>query len=163
MDIIFFIIFGIGIATFISVLLQHLGRISKHLRLIRLQLEIQNPLFTSEQLLELDKSINYWQEKMMKYRNKYDDKNKEIRDMTFKLFWAYVERLNYFRNMINEARENNNPDKINDKHRKWLDENEKEIDDMEEKAKVLDVKIKNDLDKKDLDLEFLGRWDKNEN
>src|SRR3989344_1053447 len=103
MDLIISIIFGVSIAIIIMVLLQHLGRISKHLRIIRLQLEIQNPMFTSNELLELDKNIQYWQEKMFKYKDTYGDKDKDIRDITFNLFWANVDRLNHFRIMIVEA------------------------------------------------------------
>lgn len=163
MEMIISIIFGVGIVTIIMVLFQHLGRISKHLRIIRLQLEIQNPLFTSNQLLELDKNINYWQKKMMKYKDSYGEKDKEIRDITFNLFWAYVDRLNHFRIMVVEAKENGNPTKIYDKYEKWLDKNEKEIDDIEDKAKTIDAKIKEDLEKRSLDFEFLGKWDKDEN
>ena len=66
---------GVGITIVVIVLLHYLGRISKHLRIIRLQLEIQNPMFTSEELLELDKSIIYWQEKMWKYKDDIGEKN----------------------------------------------------------------------------------------
>jgi|SRR3989344_4568926 len=163
MDLIISIIFGVSIAIIIMVLLQHLGRISKHLRIIRLQLEIQNPLFTSNQLLELDQNINYWQEKMMKYKDNDGEKDKEISDITFHLFWAYVGRLNYFRVMIAEAKETGNPDKVSDKYRKLLDKNEKEIDDLEDKAKTQNVKIKEDLEKRSLDFNFLGKWDRDEN
>lgn len=163
MDLIISIIFGVGIAMLVMVLLQHLGRISKHLRTIRLQLEIQNPMFTSNQLLELDKNINYWEEKMMKYKDRYDDKDKEINDVTFKLFWAYVDRLNHFRLMVLEAKASGSQAKISDKYEKWLFKNEEEIRNMEEKAKTLDAKIKGDLEKRSLDFEFLGKWDKDEN
>lgn len=166
MDMIISIIFGVSVGAFVIVVLnslRHLDRISKHLRIIRLQLEIQNPMFTSNQLLELDKNINYWEEKMWKYKDRYDDKDKEINDVTFKLFWAYVSRLNHFRVMVLEAKASGDQDKISKKYEKWLDKNEKEIDDLEEKAKVLDTKIKEDLEKRSLDFEFLGKWDRDEN
>lgn len=163
MDLIISIVFGLGITTIVIVLLQHLGRISKHLRIIRLQLEIQNSMFTSNELLELDKNIQYWQEKMFKYKDTYGDKDKDIRDITFKLFWAYVERLNHFRVMIVEARDTGDPNKIHEKYEDWLHKNEEEIEKMEEKAKTSDAKIKADLERKSLDLGFLGKWDKEEN
>ena len=144
MDLIISIIFGVGIATFIMVLLQHLDRISKHLRIIRLQLEIQNPMFTSNELLELDKNINYWQGKMMKYKESNGEKDEEIGDVTFKLFWAYVDRLNHFRIMIVEAKETGKPGKIHDKYRTWLDKNGKEVHDMEDKAKTKNTPIANE-------------------
>lgn len=163
MDLIIAIIFGFGIATFVIVLLQHLGRISKHLRVIRLQLEIQNSMFTSNELLELDKNILYWQEKMFKYKDSYDEKDKDIQDVTFNLFWAYVERLNHFRVMIVEAKETGDPTKIHEKYEKWLNKNGEEIENLEEKAKTLDPKIKEELERRSLDLEFLGKWGKDEN
>lgn len=156
------IIFGVGIAVVTIVLLQHLGRISKHLRIIRLQLEIQNPMFTSNQLLELDKNINYWEEKMMKYKDRYDDKDKEANDITFKLFWAYVDRLNHFRLMVLDAKAIGNQAKISDKYEKWLSKNEEEIREMEKKAERL-PEFKSDLRGKSLDLEFLGKWNRDEN
>jgi tRNA U34 5-carboxymethylaminomethyl modifying enzyme MnmG/GidA len=163
MDMIISIIFGLGITTFVIVLLQHLGRISKHLRIVRLQLEIQNPMFTSNELLELDKNILYWQEKMFKHKDSYGEQDKDIRDVTFNLFWAYVERLNHFRVMIAEAKETGNPTKVHAKYEDWLHKNEEEIEKMEKKAKTLDAKIKADIERRSLDLEFLGKWDKEEN
>lgn len=160
MDLIIPIVFGVGIVILIFALFQHLGKISKHLRIIRLQLEIQNPMFTSNQLLELDQNINYWQEKMMKYKDSNDE---EISQLTFDLFWAYVSRLNHFRVMVLEAKASGDQDKISKKHGKWLDKNEKEIDNLEEKAKALDEKIKSDLERRSLDFEFLGKWDRDEN
>lgn len=157
------IIFGLGITIVVVALLQHLGKISKHLRIIRLQLEIQNPMFTSEELLELDKNIFYWHEKMFKYKDSYGDKDKDVRDITFKLFWAYVERLNHYRVMIVEAKDTGDPSKIHEKYEDWLHKNEEEIEKMEEKAKTLDAQIKADLERKSLDFEFSGKWDKEEN
>lgn len=163
MDLIISVILGIGITIVIIALLQHLGKISKHLRTIRLQLEIQNPMFTSNELLELDKNIQYWQEKMFKYKDTFAEKDKDIRDITFKLFWAYVDRLNHFRVMIVEAKDTGDPSKIHEKYEDWLHKNEEEIKKMEDKAKTLDSKIKSDLERRSLDLEFLGKWDKEEN
>lgn len=163
MDLIISIFFGLSLVTFIFALLQHLGRISKHLRIIRLQLEIQNPMFTSEELLELDKNIQYWHEKMFKHKDDYGEKNKEIGDLTFKLFWAYLERLNHFRVMIVEARKTGDPTKIHEKYEAWLQKNGEEIKNMEKKAMRLNGKIKEDLEKMNLDLEFLGKWNKDEN
>ena len=160
MDIIFYIIFGVGVAIVVAGTLRHLAKISKHLRIIRLQLEIQNHMFTSNQLLELDKNINYWEEKMMKYK---DSSNEEISQVTFDLFWAYVTRLNHFRTMVLESKVSGNQAKISTKYEKWLFKNEEELEAMENKAKTLDSKIKSDLEKKSLDLEFLGKWDKDEN
>lgn len=144
-------------------LAMSLGKISKHLRIIRLQLEIQNPMFVSGELLELDKNIQYWQEKMSKYRNDFSDKNKEIAGLTFNLFWAYVDRLNHFRIMVVEAKKTGTPAKIHEKYEKWLDKNEERIREMEKKAMKLNGKIKEDLDRRNLDLEFLGKWDRDEN
>ena len=61
MDLLISVVLGLGIIIVVLTLIQHLGKISKHLRIIRLQLEIQNPMFTSNELLELDKNILYWQ------------------------------------------------------------------------------------------------------
>jgi len=163
MDLIAVIFFGFGLTALIYVLIQLLGRISKHLRIIRLQLEIQNPLFTSEELLELDKNIEYWREKMWKYKDDGSEKNKEIGNITFKLFWAHADRLNHYRVMIVEARKTGDPTKIYDKYEKWLDKNEKEIEKMEKKAIGLNWRIKGDLEKRSLDFEFLGKWDIDEN
>lgn len=157
------IIFGVGITVFVMVLLQHLGRISKHLRIIRLQLEIQNPMFTSEYLLELEKNIDYWDKWMMRYRNRYSDKDKEINDAIFNVYFAYINRRDRSRKMIAEAKATGDPEKIHDKYEKWLDKNEEEIRKMEDKAKTLDTKIKEDLEKRSLDFEFLGKWDRGEN
>ena len=53
--------------------------------------------------------------------------------------------------------------KIHEKYEDWLRKNEEEIEKMEQKAKSLNAKIKDDLERKSLDLEFLGKWDKEEN
>lgn len=163
MDLIISVVLGAGITIVIIVLLQHLGRISKHLRIIRLQLEIQNPMFVSDELLELDKNINYWQEKMWKYKDETDEKYKDIRDVTFNLFWAYVERLNHYRIMIAESKKSGETTKIHEKYEKWLESNEEDIRKMEEKAIAIDDKIKGEISKRNLDLEFLGKWDREEN
>jgi len=163
MENIIFLFLGFLIAYFVWASLQFLGKISNHLKIIRLQLEIQNPLFVSEQLLELDKNIDYWHEKMWKYKEETDEKHKDIRDVTFDLFWAYVDRLNHYRAMITESRKNGETTKIHEKYEKWLKTNENEIQKMEEKAIGLDGKIKDDITKRNLDIEFLGKWDKNEN
>ena len=131
MDTAIFVVFGIGVAVCVYVLLQHIDKISKHLRIIRLQLEIQNPMFTSEELLELDKNIIYWQEKMLLYKDNTSEKDKEISEISFKLFWGYVERLNHFRVMIVEAKNTGDPGKIHDKYEDWLRKNSAEIDKME--------------------------------
>lgn len=163
MDLFVSIILGLGISIVVFVLIQHFGRISKHLRIIRLQLEIQNPLFVSEQLLELDKNINYWQGKMFKYKDDISEKNKEIGQLTFDLFWAYIERLNHFRIMVVEAKQTGNPTKVHEKYETWLNKNEENIRNMEKRAKEIDSKIKEDLEKRSLDNEFLGKWDIDEN
>ena len=100
---------------------------------------------------------------MFKYKDDISEENKEISDITFKLFWAYVERLNHFSVMIVEAKNTGEPSKIHKKYEDWLHKNDEEIEKMEEKAKTLDAKIKSDLERRSLDLEFLGKWDKEEN
>lgn len=162
MDIIVSVLLGLGIAAFIFFVIQLLSKISKHLRIIRLQLEIQNPLFVSDELLELDQNIQYWHDKMFKFKDDMDDKNKEIRDLTFNLFWAYVERLNHFRIMVAEAKKTGNPSSIHEQNEKWIKKNEEEIRDLEEKAKSHNSKIKEELEKRNLDFEFLGKWSADE-
>ena len=157
------IIFGIGITAVVMALLQHLDKISKHLRIIRLQLEIQNPMFTSGYLLDLDKHIDYWEKWMMKYRNRYDDKDKEMSDIIFKVYFAYINRRDRSRKMIAEAKVTGDPETVHNKHEKWLDKNEEEIRKMEDKAEALDAKIKSDMEKRGYDFEFLGKWDRDEN
>ena len=115
-------------------------------------------MFVSEELLELDKNIQYWHEKMFKYKDDTSEKNKEISKMTFDLFWANIKRLNNFRVMIAEARKTGNPTKIHEKYEEWLDKNEEDIRNMEKKAMELNNKIKEDLEKRSLDIEFLGKW-----
>lgn len=163
MALIISILLGACIAAIIIILTQHLGRISKHLRIIRLQLEMQNPMFTSGDLLELDKNIQYWQEKMFKYKDDSSERNKEIRDLTFEIFWAYVARLNHLRVMMAEARKTGDPMKTHEKYENWLHKNGENIAGMELKAKNLDTGIKENLDQRNLDLEFLGKWDRDEN
>lgn len=143
--------------------MQHLGRILKHLRLIRLQLEIQNPMFVSEQLLDLDKNVNYWQEKMWKYKEDTSERNKEIRELTFQLFWAYVETQNHYRIMIAEAKHTGDPSKIHDKYRDKLEKKYEEIRKKEERAMEINSKIKDEIGKRDLDIEFAGKWETDEN
>lgn len=162
MDFVVLVIFGVLIITFALALLRHLDKISKHLKAVRLQLEIQNPLFVSEQLLELDKNINYWHGKMWKYKDETDDKYKEISEVTFNLFWEYVDRLNHYRIMIVESKKTGEPTKIHEKYEKWLTTNQEEIRKMEEKAMALDEKIKDEISKRNLDIEFLGKWNKDE-
>lgn len=163
MDLLISIIFGLAIAVFVYFLINILNKISSHLRIIRLQLEIQNPLFVSEELLELDKNINYWKEKMWKYKDDIGETNKEIRDITFNLFWAYVEKLNHFRVMVAESKVLGNPNKTHEKYEKWLDKNGEDIRKMEKRATEINDKIKDEIGKRDLDLEFLGKWDTSEN
>lgn len=163
MDLIGFIFLGVAIVGVVLVLMQHLGRISKHLRIIRLQLEIQNPMFVSEELLDLDKNITYWHGKMFKYKEDTSEKNKEISQLTFDLFWAYVERLNHYRIMIAEAKHTGDSSKIHDKYRDWLRKNEERIEKMEKRSMEIDSKIKDDLSKRNLDIEFSGKWDTDEN
>ena len=160
MNLLLSIIFGFGIFALVYFLIQSLNKIVEQLKIIRLQLEIQNPMFVSEELIELDKNIKYWQEKMMKYKNDFSDKNKEIGQVTFDLFWANVERLNHFRIMIAEAKHTGDPSKIHDKYRKWLEENEEKVRNMEKKAKELDTEINEDLDKRSIDYEFQGVWNR---
>lgn len=100
---------------------------------------------------------------MFKYKDNLDEKDKDIQEVTFNLFWAYVERLNHFRVMIVEAKVIGDPTKVHAKYEDWLRKNEEEIEKMEKKAKTLNAKIKEDLDRKSLDLEFLGKWGKEEN
>lgn len=154
MDLLLSILIGAGIFAFAYAIIQSLTRITKNLKVIRLQLEIQNPMFVSEELIELDKSIDYWQKEMLKYKNDFSEKNKEIGQNTFDLFWAHVERLNQFRIMIAEAKHTGDPTKVHDKYRKWLEENEERIDKLEKSAKKIDSKIKEDLEKRSLDREF---------
>ena len=162
MELLFVIIFTISIAALIYSATQFAGRITKHLKVIRLQLEIQNPMFVSEQLLDLDKHIEYWQEKMFKYKDDMSEENKEIQGLTFDLFWAYLERLNHYRVMIVEAKQTGSPNKIHDKYRKWLEENEERIHKMEKKVMEINPKIKEDLDKRNIDYEFSGKWNAKE-
>lgn len=162
MDFITAFLFGISIFLFISFLKKYFDGITKHLRIIRLQLEIQNPMFVSEELLELDKNINYWHEKMFKYKDDISEKNKEISQLTFDLFWLYVEKQNRLRIMIAEVKKIGNPTKIHEKYEKWLNKNEENIKKMEKRVKEIDRKISEDLEKRDLDIEFLGKWDKDE-
>lgn len=75
----------------------------------------------------------------------------------------YINRRDRSRKMIAEAKATGDPEKIHDKYEKWLDKNEEEIRKMEDKAKTLDTKIKEDLEKRNVDLEFLGKWDRDEN
>lgn len=160
MDLLISILVGISVFAFVYVIIQSLTKITKNLKVIRLQIEIQNPMFISEEIMELEERVDYWQEKMFKYRNDISEKNKEIRDVTFDLFWANVERRNQFRIMIAEAKQTGNPSKIHDKYGKWLKENETKIMKLEEKAKKIDSKIKEDIDRRSLDREFGVRPDK---
>lgn len=116
-------------------------------------------MFVSEELLELDKNIKYWRTKMWKYKDDIHEKNKEIGKLTFDLFWQHVERLNQFRVMIVEAKKNGNTDKIHKKYESWLDKNKEDIEKTERKARGINSQIKKDLEKRDLDIEFLGKWD----
>lgn len=163
MDLIGFIFLGVVLVGIVVALIQHIGRISKHLRIIRLQLEIQNPMFVSEELLDLDKNTKYWQEKMWKYKENTSDKNKEIGDLTFHLFWAYVEKLNHYRIMIAEAKHSGDPSKVHDKYRDRLVKKDEEIRKMEKRAMELNSKIKDEIGRRNLDLEFASKWDTDDN
>lgn len=158
MDSIVIILLALGVTYIMYILHRYLVKIVKHLRVIRLQLEIQNPMFVSEELLALDRNINYWREKALEYKDDISDENKEIRDLTHGLFFGYVERLNRFRIMIAEADKTGNPTKVHEKYEDWLDENEEKMENMETKAMELDERIKKDITSKRLDLEFLGYW-----
>ncbi len=160
MDLIITLVAAITIFYFINKITLRLGEISKHLRAIRLQSEIQNPIATSDELLDLDKNINFWHDQMYKYKE--NDKDKEIRDLTFDLFWAYVEKLNHLRVEVIEIKHLGNQEKVTEKYEDWFEKNDNKIREMEKKAMEIDQTINKVISKRNLDYEFLGKWDRDE-
>lgn len=65
--------------------------------------------------------------------------------------------------MIAEAKQTGNPTKVHEKYENWLNKNEENIISMKKRAKEINSKIKEDLEKRSIDIEFLGKWDKDEN
>ncbi len=160
MDIVAILILA-GVVIFFLYPVKHfLNNINKHLRVIKLQLEIQNPLFTTNELILIDQNIDFWHDKMWKYKDDDRKENKEISDLTFSLFWLYVTRLNLYRVMVLKAKHTGDADGIYDKYEKELEENEKETRDKEKRAGEINKQIYDELQKRNLDIEFTGEWNK---
>jgi len=145
------------IVYLITKIQNYFEKISNHLKAIRIQLEFQNPMFLTSELLQLDYFLKFFHQKMNAYRDD-DKKPKELNDLLFKLFWAYQEKANKYRALIAEAKVSGDPVKVYKEYDKWLGENNTEIKNLEDKAKKLDKKIKEILDDRDLSYEFTGKW-----
>lgn len=152
------LILSIFIIRFIFIIPDQLQKILNYLKKIKLLLEISSPIFSSEGLWQLEQEIEYWKEKDDKYHNDFSDKNKKIKDLISGIYWDHRRELEIFKEMNLKALCGKSLKKVREEYDKELDEIRKRINENEEKLRKPNKKINDELMKRDLDYEFLGRW-----